>query len=1010
MPLLGTSPEAIDLAEDRGRFGACSSGSGSRRRRTRPRTGPRPRWPPRRASASRCSCGRATCSAGARWSSSTRRDALADYLRPHRRERRARDLPRPLPGERDRGRRRRDLRRRGRLDRRHHAARRGGRDPLRRLGLRAAAALARGARCCARSARRRRALALELGVVGLMNVQYGVLGEDALRDRGQPARVAHGAVRLQGDRAAAGEDRLPGDARRAARRPRPARRSGRRPHLGQGGGAAVRPLRRRRRAARAGDALDGRGDGRSPPTSRPRSPRRRRRRARSCRSSGTVFLTVTDTDKAAIGAVAAQLHDLGFSIAATSGTAGAIARMGIPVERLNKLGEGSPHVVDKIEGGDVVLVINTPTGTAARTDGYEIRRAAIARGDPVHHDDRGRHGRGARDRRRAPGGPGVRSLQEIHRGERRGAEAVRLVSATRGRALTARSRRSGGAALAVVGRREYGAYVVLSVADADGPAPDPGQFAMLAAAERWGGGADERPFLPRAFSVARRHDDGTLDFLLEDVGPGHRAARRAATPGDDALAARPAGPRLRRAARRAPADAGRRRRRDRAAGDLAGPARRRVRRRCSASATRPTPRAPRCSRDARIATDDGSVGHHGLVTELLARVERRRGDPARARGLRLRAAADARGGARALRRARRPGAARARGRDGLRLRRLLRLRRADAHAATSGSASTGRCSRRPSSSRGMRVALLELLRHRARRTRSSTRRAPSTRSPPGARSATRCCERFPFAAFVSKTVTLEPRQGNPPPRLWELGAGMINSIGLPNKGLARLPRRGPAAAGGAAGAADRQRDGLHARGGGALVAAFAERDEVAALELNVSCPNVRTGLLMGADPGETAALMDAVRPRTAKPLIVKLTPNCASPAAVAAAAEQHGADAVSLINTLRGHGDAPAAAARAVARRRHRRRVRARRSARSRWRRCARSASASGCRSSAWAACRPGVMRAICSTRARIWSQSGPNPSATRSPAPGSRPSLPRIDANSGIIGAAWTRALAHST
>src|SRR5688572_27089918 len=85
-----------------------------------------------------------------------------------------------------------------------------------------------------------------------------------------------------------------------------------------------------------------------------------------------------------------------------------------------------------------------------------------------------------------------------------------------------------------------------------------------------------------------------------------------------------------------------------------------------------------------------------------------------------------------------------------------------------------------------------------------------------------------------------------------------------------------------------------------LVAAFAERDEVAALELNVSCPNVKTGLLMGADPGETAALLDVVRPRTAKPLIVKLTPNCASPAAVAAAAEQHGADAVSLINTLRG--------------------------------------------------------------------------------------------------------------
>ena len=54
--------------------------------------------------------------------------------------------------------------------------------------------------------------------------------------------------------------------------------------------------------------------------------------------------------------------------------------------------------------------------------------------------------------------------------------------------------------------------------------------------------------------------------------------------------------------------------------------------------------------------------------------------------------------------------------------------------------------------------------------------------------------RFPFAAFVSKTVTVEPRQGNPPPRLWELAGGMINSIGLPNKGLERLPRARPAAA------------------------------------------------------------------------------------------------------------------------------------------------------------------------------------------------------------------------
>jgi dihydroorotate dehydrogenase (NAD+) catalytic subunit len=161
-------------------------------------------------------------------------------------------------------------------------------------------------------------------------------------------------------------------------------------------------------------------------------------------------------------------------------------------------------------------------------------------------------------------------------------------------------------------------------------------------------------------------------------------------------------------------------------------------------------------------------------------------------------------------------------------------------------------------------------------------------------------EAFPFSAFVSKTVTLAPRQGNPPPRLWELAGGMINSIGLPNKGLdgylaEDLPKLAELPVPLIVNVMGFAREEV-AR----LVAAFAERDEVAALELNVSCPNVKTGTIMGADPAETAALLDAVRPLTAKPLIVKLTPNCTSPADVAAAAEDHGADAVSLVNTLRG--------------------------------------------------------------------------------------------------------------
>ena len=170
-------------------------------------------------------------------------------------------------------------------------------------------------------------------------------------------------------------------------------------------------------------------------------------------------------------------------------------------------------------------------------------------------------------------------------------------------------------------------------------------------------------------------------------------------------------------------------------------------------------------------------------------------------------------------------------------------------------------------------------------------------------------EQFPFAAFVSKTVTLEPRQGNPPPRLWELPAGLMNSIGLPNKGLEGylkqdLPQLAELPVPLIVNVMGSTREDV-AR----LVAAFAERGEVAALELNVSCPNVKTGLIMGADPRELAALLDHVRPHAGgKPLIVKLTPNCASPADVAAAAEQHGADAVSLINTLRGmamHPDRP---------------------------------------------------------------------------------------------------------
>lgn len=164
---------------------------------------------------------------------------------------------------------------------------------------------------------------------------------------------------------------------------------------------------------------------------------------------------------------------------------------------------------------------------------------------------------------------------------------------------------------------------------------------------------------------------------------------------------------------------------------------------------------------------------------------------------------------------------------------------------------------------------------------------------------------FPFSAYVSKTITLEPRQGNPPPRLWEASAGLINSIGLPNKGLEGymkedLPQlveilsAGPHPV-----PLITNVMGSTAEEIGRLLERCELRDEIAAVELNVSCPNVKTGLDIGADPRQLEEVVRAVRPRLGKPLIVKLTPNTADVAHCALAAQEAGADAVSLINTLR---------------------------------------------------------------------------------------------------------------
>jgi carbamoyl-phosphate synthase large subunit len=94
-------------------------------------------------------------------------------------------------------------------------------------------------------------------------------------------------------------------------------------------------------------------------------------------SGGRVFITVRDSDKPAATMLAALLQSLGFELIATAGTARALQRIGIPVETVLKVTQGSPNVVDLIREGSINLIINTPLGRGARTDGYEIREAAI---------------------------------------------------------------------------------------------------------------------------------------------------------------------------------------------------------------------------------------------------------------------------------------------------------------------------------------------------------------------------------------------------------------------------------------------------------------------------------------------------------------------------------------------------------------------------------------------------------------------------------------------------------
>jgi dihydroorotate dehydrogenase electron transfer subunit len=174
--------------------------------------------------------------------------------------------------------------------------------------------------------------------------------------------------------------------------------------------------------------------------------------------------------------------------------------------------------------------------------------------------------------------------------------------------------------LPVVANEQVGAYRLLWVLDRDGPPPRAGQFAMIAAAQGWGGGVDERPFLPRAFSIARRQDDGRCAFLIEDVGPG-TARLCALQPGEELWVLGPLGCGFSRAPEGhktillgggigiAPLmilqDA------IAVEGSLEGSV--------ALLGFRGRAHAQGASllREPVLATDDGSVGHHGLVTDLL---------------------------------------------------------------------------------------------------------------------------------------------------------------------------------------------------------------------------------------------------------------------------------------------------------------------------------------------------------------------------------------------------------
>lgn len=158
-----------------------------------------------------------------------------------------------------------------------------------------------------------------------------------------------------------------------------------------------------------------------------------------------------------------------------------------------------------------------------------------------------------------------------------------------------------------------------------------------------------------------------------------------------------------------------------------------------------------------------------------------------------------------------------------------------------------------------------------------------------------------FGGLVTKGLSLEPRAGNPPPRICETRGGMLNSIGLQNIGIEAFVRDVLPGLDEYPAKVIVNLFGSTLEDYVALAEQVEELDGVAAAELNVSCPNVkRGGIQFGHDPAMLGGLVSEVRAKMSKPLIVKLSPNVTSPADLAIACRDAGADILSAINTVLG--------------------------------------------------------------------------------------------------------------